>query len=75
MNLYATIAGLEDLEQDKKEELFVYFAKNPGVKAEAVVALPECKDDGARVRFLRGLFSEPAASAGNNFVTRRWGVE
>jgi len=66
MNLYAEIARLDDLEQDKKDGLFVYFAKNPGVKEEAIAALPECKDDAAKVRFLRGLLPEPAT--GNDVV-------
>ncbi|CAG8645113.1 8587_t:CDS:2, partial [Paraglomus brasilianum] len=64
MNLYAEIARLDDLEQDKKDGLFVYFAKNPGVKEEAIAALPECKDDAAKVRFLRGLLPEPATVSG-----------
>ena len=54
MELYSRLA----LGDDEKTALFVYFTKNLAQKAEAAAVLPVCKDDTARVSFLKGSWSQ-----------------
>jgi hypothetical protein len=60
------------LADNEKKTLRAYFIKNPPQAEQATAALRSLKRDKDKVECLKAVL-EPIA--GNDFVTRRWGVE